>query len=150
MRLRPSFLVVLLGAALGSCAFAPAGSDAATAIASMWREHIDAAKRKDTAAVLEIYAEDVVYVVGGQEQRGRAAMAVSEAEALRGADLIAAEHTTRGLHVIGDVAYEVGSVVGPVRPVGGEAQVVRFHFMATWRRGADGIWRIRHLVGDPE
>jgi hypothetical protein len=48
------------------------------------------------------------------------------------------------------VAYELGTVVGPIRMLGEEPLVVTFHFMAQWVRAADGRWRMRSFVGTPE
>ncbi len=120
-------------------------------ISSAWRDHIDAAIRKDLEAVLDIYADDIVYAVeGAPEVRGREAIAAMEARTLTEVDVVAAEHTIASLRVFGDVAYELGTVIGPVRPKAGEARTVTFHFMAMWRRQADGAWRIAHMTGRPE
>lgn len=120
-------------------------------ISSAWRDHIDAAIRKDLKAVLDIYADDIIYVVGGApEVRGREAIAAMEARTLAEADVVAAEHTIASLRVFGDVAYELGTVIGPVRPEAGEVRTVTFHFMAMWRRQADGAWRIALMAGRPE
>ena len=71
-------------------------------------------------------------------------------EALASANVLEAVHTTHSLRVFGDLAYELGTVVGPVQPEGKPAQTVTFHFMATWRRQTDGTWRIKFMVGAPE
>ena len=126
-------------------------ADARRAVSAAWRDHIDAAKRKDAKAVVEIYADDVVYVVPGvADVRGRSAIDRMEAETLAANDVLDAVHTIESLEVFGDVAYEIGTVVGPVRAKGEEVQTVTFHFMALWRRQADGAWRIQHIVGEPE
>ena len=53
-------LLLVLPIGLGAGSTASAGSnDTREAIARAWREHIDAAKRKDLDAVMEIYADDV-------------------------------------------------------------------------------------------
>ncbi len=120
-------------------------------ISRAWRDHINAAIRKDLEAVLDIYDEDIVYIVGGApEVRGREAIAAMEARSLTEADVIAAEHMIVSLRVFDDIAYELGTVIGPIRPQDGEARTVTFHFMAMWRQQADGAWRIAHMVGRPE
>ena len=152
-------------AALFICAamfFAPAGAqNAAPAsnpeadspaireiIAEAWRVHIAAAIRKDLAAVVDIYADDIVYVVAGSpEVRGREAMTAMEARTLAGFDVVSAEHASDALRIFGDVAYELGTVIGPIRPKDGDPRLVTFRFMALWRRQADGVWRIAHMVG---
>ncbi len=126
-------------------------TDVGRAIDVAWSEHIEAARRKDLDAVTRIYADDVTYVIPGvQEARGRAAIDALEAQALSSANVLEAVHTTESLRVFGDLAYELGTVVGPVEAQGKPAQIVIFHFMATWRRQTDGTWRIEFMVGEPE
>ena len=48
------------------------------------------------------------------------------------------------------IAYEIGTVIGPIRVQGKDAETVTFHFMAMWRRQADGSWRILSFVGQPD
>ena len=118
------------------------------AIETTWRAHIAAAVAKDFEGVLAIYAEDMLYVIPGvQEVHGLAGMRRMEAASLAEADVLHATHTIDELAVYGDIAYELGSVVGPVRPKGGEAVVYTFHFMAQWRRGVDGVWRMASMIG---
>ena len=149
--------VILL---LSACLATPAAADRAaetakaavrSAISRAWQEHIDAAKRKDAKAVVEIYADDVIYIVPGlQDVRGRAAIDRMEATALAEADVLDAVHTTESLHVFGELAYEIGTVVGPVRSGGQQAVTVTFHFMAMWQLQLDGTLRIRSFVGQAE
>ncbi len=121
------------------------------AVSTAWQEHIAAAKRKDLEGVTRIYDDDVIYVVPGeQDARGRAAIDRMEERALGEADLLDAEHTTESLKVFGGIAYEIGTVIGPIRPRGKDTETVTFHFMAMWRRQADGSWRILSFVGQPE
>ncbi len=126
------------------------GLEVSATIARLWREHIDAAKRKDAAAVVTIYADDILYRVPGEEVRGRAAIAAMEARTLAEADVIDAQHTTTSLRIFGDIAYELGTVVGPIRAGGDPPRTVTFHFMALWKRGADNAWRIQSFVGAPD
>lgn len=149
---RRSLLAALLPAVLVGCASAPtaesSAADAGPAIERAWNEHIEAAQRKDLPAVMQIYAEDIVYAFEGQpDLRGRAALEISESAALAGADVLEAVHTTLALQAFDEYAFELGSIVGPVQPHGGEASVVRYHYMAYWQRGPDGVWRIRRLAG---
>lgn len=149
-------LVLLAVAAILSChSSAPAGESSASearaageSIELAWRDHIAAAKAKYVEGVLAIYADDVVYAFGDEpDLHGRLEVELSERAALAGADLISAEHTTLELRVFGDFAFEIGTVVGPVRPHGGEEHVVTYRFTAYWQRGIDGTWRIRRLAG---
>jgi uncharacterized protein (TIGR02246 family) len=142
--------VVLLGACVSA---RDARDDPAVreAIAKAWREHFDAVRAEDAEAVGRIYADDVVYMVPGEgEVRGRQAIDEMEAQGLRAADILDVVHTTEALRVYGDVAYELGSVVGPVRPKGERARTVTFRYTARWKRQADGRWRIQYMVGEME
>ena len=120
-----------------------------TAIASVWAEHLAAARRGDPVGVSAMYATDAVYAVGGApEVRGRPAIDSFEARGLRAATVLdGVRHTTQSVHRAGDVAYELGTITGPVQPAGDTARVVTFNFMAQWRREPDGAWRLLYLVG---
>jgi uncharacterized protein (TIGR02246 family) len=145
--------LVLVVALLGACSSTRRGEDldgaVREAVETAWREHIDAARRKDAERVAAIYAEDAIYAVAGApEVRGRAALERMEVEGLAAGDVIEATHTTHELRVFGDVAYEIGTIEGPVQARGEPApRVVTFHFMGQWARQSDGTWRLRHLVG---
>lgn len=121
-----------------------------SAIRGAWRDHLAAVKRKDLAGVARLYAEDVVFIVPGEpEVRGRKAIDEMEAQGLASAEILDVTHTTESLRVYGDIAYEIGTVAGPVRPYLQPAKVVTFHYMARWKRQPDGGWRIQYLVGEP-
>ena len=122
---------------------------AQTAITGVWADHLAAAKRGDPVGVSAMYATDAVYAVGGApEVRGRPAIDSFEARGLRAATVLdGVRHTTQSVRRVGDVAYELGTIVGPVQPAGDTARVVTFNFMAQWRREPDGAWRLIYLVG---
>jgi ketosteroid isomerase-like protein len=119
------------------------------AIGGAWADHLAAAKRGDTAGVIAMYANDAVYAVrGAPEVRGRPAIDSLEARGLRAATVLdPISHTTHAVHPAGDIAYELGTISGPVRPTGDTVRVVTFRFMAQWRRESDGAWRLTYLVG---
>lgn len=146
---------------LGSCCSGSVGeSDSSTqgasgvqevraAICRTWSEHIEAARRKDLDAVMDLYADDAAYVIPGvQEIRGRAAIKSMEAKALNESDVLEAVHTSHHVRVLEQVVYEIGTVKGSVHRRGEPVETVTFHFMAMWRRRADGAWRIGYLVGE--
>jgi uncharacterized protein (TIGR02246 family) len=128
----------------------PQVSAARAAIATAWRSHIDAARRKDLQGVMRIYAKDIAYLIPGErEVQGLSAMEQMERQSLEAADLLHATHTTHGLRVAGDLTYEIGTIEGPLKPAGKPARTVTFHFMALWQRQEDGNWRLRYLAGRP-
>ncbi len=153
--MRVSWLLVL-----AACATTRPAEDAVrTAIAEAWRDHLAAVKRKDAAAVGRLYADDIVYIVPPDEVRGRKAIDEMEAQGLATVEILDVVHTTEALRVHGDVAYEIGTVVGPVRPHGKPEKIVTFRYMARWKRHAEehvgwhvfpAHWRIQYIVGQPE
>jgi ketosteroid isomerase-like protein len=95
-----------------------------------------------------MYADDAVYAVAGQpELRGKAAIEAMEVQGLRSSDVGEVAHLSLALRVDGAVAHELGTIQGDVTLVGGTLRHVVFHFLAAWRRDAQGVWRIAHLVG---
>lgn len=136
------------GPVAGAGAASDSAAPARAAIARVWADHLAAARRGDPAGVSAMYAADAVYAVGGApEVRGRPAIDSLEARGLRAATVLDVTHTTHALRHGDDMAYEIGTIVGPVRPAGDTARVVTFHFMAQWRREPDGAWRLTYLVG---
>jgi len=117
------------------------------AIHATWLRHIAGAIQRDPVAVSEIYAPNAVYAAGTVEVRGRPALDTMETRGFGAMTVLDAKHTTTDLQVAGEVAYELGSIVGPVQPKGDSARVMSFHFMAQWRKQADGNWRLTYLVG---
>lgn len=141
---------VLILLALAACSTSPQHTVRA-AIADAWLEHLSAVRAKNAAAVGALYGDDIVYIVPGEaEVRGREAIDRMEAEGLATAEILDVTHETHGLLVSGDVAYELGTVEGPVQPHGQASKVVTFRYMARWKRQADGHWRIQCMVGQPE
>lgn len=157
----PGWLALLFGSSLvlagcqsggevdaGPATVAKGRKQVATRIAQSWREHIDAGRRKDLDGVMAIYAANAIYAApGGVELRGRDAIRRHESQTLEDFDVLSAVHETISMNVDGDVAYELGTVEGPVQEKGKLPQEVTWHFMAYWQRGDDGAWRISYLVG---
>jgi len=117
------------------------------AISAAWKAHIAAAKDNDLDGVMDVYADDIVYIIGETNIRGREAMRLHEQTSLAGGQVINALHSIDALRVVGDTAFEIGSVVGPVAVGDAPAHTVSFYFMARWVRGRDGHWRLQSLVG---
>ncbi|MFT7464220.1 MAG: tyrosine-protein phosphatase SIW14 [Pseudohongiellaceae bacterium] len=117
------------------------------AIRKAWREHIAAGQLKDIERVMEIYANDAVYIVGDTDLRGKAALRAHEQQSFAGSTVIHAAHTIHSLRVLGHTAFELGHIVGPVALNGAAPQTVNFPFMARWVKGAGQRWRLQTLVG---
>lgn len=148
---RISVMLVLLALATANGAVrgqAQGTAGVQAAIDAAWKQHFAAAMSKDKTAIAAIYAKDALYVVpGSSELRGRPAIEEMEVSGLASSDLVSAVHTTHALRVVGDSAYELGTVVGPVRVDGKPATQVTYNFMAMWQRQPDGTWLVRYLIG---
>lgn len=148
--------IALAATALAGCSSAPLlRGDAADrvhdALDRAWRDHIAAAQRHDVPGVVAIYTDDAVYVVEGSPPvRGRAALEEMERRGLDAGEVLRAEHATDALRVDGDLAWELGTITGDIRPQDQDPQRVVFHYIAMWRLGTDRKWRIAHLVGQVE
>lgn len=124
-------------------------AEARRAIHAAWTDHIAAVQRSDVDGVMAMYGEDAIYLVPGTEiSRGRREIERMEAASMASAEVLEARHATESIRVFGDVAWEVGAVVGRVRPRGEPARRVGFRYMATWRRGSDDAWRVGAMVGE--
>ncbi len=147
------FSVMFLFVALATANVAVHGQAQGTAgvqaaIDAAWKLHFAAAMKKDATAIAAIYAKDALYIVpGSSELRGRSAIEEMEVRGLASSDLLGAVHTTHALRVVGDSAYELGTVAGPVRVDGKAATQVTYNFMAMWQRQPDGTWLVRYLIG---
>lgn len=144
-----AFLAILSGCSISGTTSAGDGAGGvAAAIDAAWREHVDAAKRKDLDGACAIYADDVVYALAGKrELRGKQALAAMEKLGMSSSEIGAVTHTTVALRVDGATAHEIGSVQGDVAASGAPMQRVEFGYVAVWRRGDGGAWRIAHLAG---
>ena len=123
--------------------------DPGEAIDRAWDAHLAAARRKDLPGVLAMFADDaLVLEVGKGPVHGRSAIEETERDALERADVGEDVHHVRHeLRVEGDAAFELGTIAGSMTPKEGEPAKVVYDFMATWRCGADGEWRVACLAG---
>lgn len=145
-------------AALGGCSIqvnvsrsGDGAVDVAHSLHRAWRDHLAAAKQKNAAAACDLYADDVVYAIAGQpELRGRAAVEAMETASVARTSLDDPDHDSIAVRVDGTTAHEIGTVTAEVADGDAPARHTVFHYVAEWRRGADGRWRIAHLVGHME
>ena len=145
---------------LPACATMGGEEDVRDGIADAWKNHLAGVRQKDPWRVGRLYTDDVVYIVPGEcEVRGRKAIDEMEAQGLKTVEILDVTHTTEALEVHGDVAYEIGTVVGPVRPHGKPAKTVTFRYIARWRRVPEETsgwhrfearWCIQYMVGEPD
>ena len=166
---RPTLLAAaLLGTWLTALACAPEGAPSAGRAAPPRRaaatadvtdtqevrralEHIgvqlaEALRRGDAAAVTAHYTEDAVgYYPNEEAVRGREALRARLAGLLGTVQVLEARHAPDEVQVFGDVALEAGRYTYTLQPrQPGQAPLTdRGKYLIEWRRGADGVWRVR-------
>ena len=94
----------------------------------------------DTDTVLSLMADDVVFMVSGQEPFGKTAFAAA-ADRMRGMRLEGTAEV-RELQVQGDLAYSRTYLQVTMTPSSGLAVRRRGYAMTIFRKGADGLWRL--------
>jgi len=121
------------------------------AIRDAWRAHADAAKARDAQGLVQVYADDAVYVVEGQKPIvGKKELIAMESRGLEQGEILRMRHHCDSLRVDGDIAWELGTIEASVQPKGQQPQDVTFHYVAMWKLGKDRAWRIGHLLGQVE
>lgn len=146
-------VLALLALAAGCTGLQPEASRSATdpvatAIDAAWQQHFDAARRRDVEGATALYTEDIVYALSARpELRGKPALAAMERLGITTSTLGEVTHRTDALTVDDGIAHELGSVRGDVAVGAAPPHVVEFTYVAVWRRGDDGVWRIARLAG---
>ena len=102
---------------------------------------LDASRRGDGAAVLELMTEDAVFLVPGREPFGKAEFAkAAQAQAESGMQFDGRSEVLE-LRVLGDWAFMISRLRVEVAPAQGEAMRRSGHTLTLFRREADG-WRL--------
>ena len=121
------------------------------AIEELHRRDMEAARRGDFAALRGVVDDDVVMLApGARVQRGRAELDrafESMSRASKAHDVVEYELRIEEVKVLGDYAYEWGSITGSMREVAtGDISRSAFHVMRILRRQADGSWRVYRSI----
>ena len=116
------------------------------------RELVDtwmaASKSGDTATVLDLMADDVVFMVPGQEPFGKEQFRAAS-ESTRGVEMDGRAEV-REIEVAGDWAWIRNFIEITMTPPGGEPARRGGYTLSVLRKGADGRWRLfrdANLVG---
>ena len=99
---------------------------------------MDATRRGDLDTVLGLMADDVVFMVPGQEPFGKDAFAASSAK-MSGVEFDG-RHEIQELQVLGDLAYLRNHIDLTVTPPGGPSSRRAGYTLTIFRRLADGRW----------
>ena len=122
-------------------------NDDGTAIRNLVDTWMAASKAGDTATVLSLMTDDVVFMVPGREPFGREAFAAAS-DAMKNVR-IEGNADIRELKVLGDWAYTRNYLEMTITPDGG-APMKRSGWTLTILRKEDGRWRLArdaNLVG---
>lgn len=99
-----------------------------------------ASKAGDTATVLRLMTDDVIFMVPGQEPFGKEAFAAAS-KGMEGMKMEGASEIIE-LQVLGDWAYIRNHIDMTVTPPGGDAVHRSGYTLTLLRKEADGEWRL--------
>jgi uncharacterized protein (TIGR02246 family) len=119
------------------------------AIREVQQEWMRATAAGDLTRVLELMADDIVFLTPGREPFGRREYAAA-AEAGKGKATFRGTAEFDEVIVVGDVAYARGKLAITVEPTGGEPKQMAGYTLSIFRKLADGRWvlaRDANLVG---
>ncbi len=148
----PRSRAAILLLSLVACAHAPAASapeDPAApvraAITAANAEYAQALLRGDAKAMAAIFTEDGEIIPSNERGfvSGRDAIEAYQARRLEGRRYLEVELTTVDVGISGDVAWETGVTRATIQQPQGAPVAVTGRYLAVWKRGADGTWRIR-------
>ncbi|MDK4717342.1 SgcJ/EcaC family oxidoreductase [Rhizobium sp. CNPSo 4039] len=115
-------------------------TDDEKAIRNVVETWIAASKAGDTATVLGLMTDDVIFMVPGQEPFGKAAFAAAS-KGMEGMKMEGASEIVE-LQVLGDWAYIRNHIDMTVTPPDGDAVHRSGYTLTLLRREADGEWRL--------
>ncbi|TWB58061.1 uncharacterized protein (TIGR02246 family) [Rhizobium sp. ERR 922] len=115
-------------------------TDDEKAIRKVVETWIAASKAGDTATVLGLMTDDVIFMVPGQEPFGKAAFA-AVSKGMEGMKMEGAGEIVE-LQVLGDWAYIRNHIDMTVTPPGGDAVHRSGYTLTLLRKEADGEWRL--------
>jgi len=115
-------------------------SDDERAIRALVQEWMRASKAGDTAAVLDLMTEDVLFMTPGAEPFGKDAF--RERAASLNAVEIDGHAETLEIEVLGDRAWLRNRLEMTMTPAGGEARRRSGYTLTILKQGGDGRWRL--------
>lgn len=105
---------------------------------------LNAMRANDAAALMEELVDDVIFYPPGEDAaRGKAAVRAWYEGVIAEATTEAVEVHDREVVISGDIGIEQGRYVWTLAPSGGgDSFTAAGHFIAIWRRDADGAWKV--------
>lgn len=119
-----------------------AAKDAIAKVRAAW---MDAANRKDAAAVAAMYTDDAVMVgTDAPPASGRSEIQNGLGQMLPTSNIQSID--SRELVVSGDDAYDFGTYRQQMTPPTGPAKTINGYYLVTLKRQSDGSWKLyRHV-----
>ncbi|GAO01187.1 DUF4440 domain-containing protein [Anaeromyxobacter sp. PSR-1] len=153
----PRALLVAAALASGACAHGSFGradpeAELRTAIGAANDAFIRALVAGDARGMAAVFTEDALVIPAMQRGfvSGRAELEAYDARRLGSLRYLEATITTVQLEVSGDLAWEAGTNRLVVQQGNGAPMTVTGRYLAVWRRGKDGRWRIRAELPVPD
>ena len=125
---------------------APSAADIAAARTAIEAANTDAMAAMvagDVARWASHYTDDAIMMLpNAPAMRGRAEMEAGVKAMLATMSVSDMRFTTEDVLLAGDIAVETGSNEMTITPKGGKAMVDKGKYLTTWKRQADGSWKI--------
>lgn len=135
-------------AASGTAASA-SNEDVTASIAKLRDAWVDAAKKKDAAAVASMYTDDAV-LVGADAPLTTGRAAIQEAWSKFFPILTDLTVTSEKTESSGDLAYDYGSFTQHLSPPNAKPLETAGYYLVVFKKQSDGSWKIaRHLSTIP-
>jgi len=110
------------------------------AIRELVETWMDASRRGDVPTVLDLMADDVLFLTPGRQPFGKEAFKVAS-EAMRGVELDGRAEIEE-LQVLGDWAWIRNHIEMTLTPPNGEPMRRSGYTLTVLRKGTDGRWRL--------
>ena len=110
------------------------------AIRALVQRWMDASKTGDTATVLALMTDDVLFTVPGKEPFGKAAFAAGSKNML--GTLVDGTADIQELQILGDFAWMRNKLRVTITPPGGKPTTRSGYTLTLLRKDPDGHWRI--------
>jgi len=100
--------------------------------------------RKDVDAMLQTWSDDIVLMPPGKDPVYGKESVAKYLDPLRQSKhrVLSERFETTDLRIEGDIAYEVGHVIGEEQAPGAAVSKYRTKYLSVWKRQADGRWQI--------
>lgn len=125
-------------------------ADDKEAIQKLHDDDIQASLALDVPKLESLWTDDIVMLApGGPPIVGRQANAErleKMAEAMKNIEIMGYDEQWQEVRIVGDIAYEWGSISGRMRPFSGQESSYKWNVMRVLNRQPDGAWKIARSI----